>query len=114
MKLLNINNLTARRVLAAVRVELKKLPPQKYEDYLQVQSYANCREQGFCLHLDTDHTVAFAEWRRSDEIVVYFGGRKDFDMNTNIPSEEAFENARFFNPHEYEKAAKFIMKYLRS
>jgi hypothetical protein len=43
---------------------------------------------------------------------VYFGERKDFAYNTNIPSDEVYENAKFFKYNDFEKAARFILKYL--
>jgi hypothetical protein len=109
MKFYSRNDATARKVLA----EVKRWAKLSKEDcYIIVESYVNCREQGFALASCDDLMVSFSEFRRSDDIVVYFGARKDFDRNTNIPNEEVYESAKFFRPFEVEKAAKFIVKYL--
>ena len=77
-----------------------------------VESYANCREQGFALASCYDRKVVFSENRNSDDIVVYTGDCMTFEFNSNIPNEEAWENRKFFKPDQVEKAARFIVKYL--
>jgi hypothetical protein len=109
MKFFTRNDTAARKVLA----EVKRWAKLSKEDcYIIVESYVNCREQGFALASCDDLKVAFSENRNSDDIVVYFGKRSDFAFNTNIPSEEAWENRKFFGYNEIEKAAKLIVKYL--
>lgn len=110
MKFYNRNDVAARKVLGVVKRLAKK---SKDDSYVVVEVYVNCREQGFALNGDT-RMVAFSEFRRSDDIVVYFGARKDFAFNTNIPSEKVYESAKFFKPGQHEEAAKFIVKYLES
>lgn len=111
MKIYNRNDATARKVLA----EIKRLAKNSKDDScVVVESYVNCREQGFALASCDDRKVAFSEFRRSDDIVVYFGTRKDFAFNTNIPSDEVYESAKFFRFDKIEQAAKFIIKYLES
>jgi len=109
MKIYNRNDGKARKVLAAVKRLAKK---SKDDSVMLVDIYANCREQGFHLASCDDCAVSFSEFRRSDNIVVYVGKRKDFAFNTHIPSEEVYENAKFFAPDGYEAAAKFIVKHL--
>jgi len=112
MKFCPINNLAARKVLAAVKSLLRS---EKNDDtYAMIESYVNCREQGFALCSQDDKKVAFSEFRRSDEIVVYFGKRTDFAFNTNIPSDEVYEKANFYTPLQIKSAAKFIAEYLRN
>jgi hypothetical protein len=111
MKIYSRNDLTARKVLAAVSRLARK---SKDDSIVETSAYVNCREQGFSLSSCDARQVAFSEFRRSDDIVVYFGTRKDFDFNTNIPSEAVYESAKFFEPGQYEKAAKFIVKFLES
>jgi hypothetical protein len=111
MKIESRNDGAARKVLA----EVKRWAALSSEDCIMcVEAYVNCREQGFALASCDDRKVAFSEFRRSDDIVVYFGKRKDFAFNTNIPSEEVYESARFFRYNQQEAAAKFIVKYLES
>jgi hypothetical protein len=111
MKIYNRNDAAARKVLAIVKRLAKN---SKDDSYIAVESYVNCREQGFALASHDNAKVAFSEFRRSDDIVVYFGIRSDFELNTNIPSEEVYESAKFFRANEHEKAARFIVKFLES
>lgn len=111
MKVYTRNDLPARKVLAEVK---RWAALSKDDAIVETEVYANCREQGFALASCDARKVAFSEFRRSDQIVVYFGERKDFAYNTNIPSEEVYENAKFFKYNDFEKAAKFIVKYLES
>jgi hypothetical protein len=112
MKLHRRNDLTARNVLTNVQ-RIAKASHSDRELCLEV--YANGREQGFALSdwcEPNARKVAWSEFRRSDQIVVYYGPRVDFEHNTNIPSDAVYENAKFFACGEYNKAAKFIVKYL--
>ncbi len=111
MKLYSRNDAAARKVLAIVKRLAKN---SKDDSYVAVESYVNCREQGFALASHDNAKVAFSEFRRSDDIVVYFGKRSDFAFNTNIPSEEVYESAKFFRFDQHEKAARFVLKYLES
>lgn len=111
MKIYSRNDGVARKVLA----EVKRWAALSKEDALvECEVYANCREQGFALASHDGAKVAFSEFRRSDDIVVYYGKRADFDRNTNIPSDEVYESARFFRYNQFEAAAKFIVKHLES
>ena len=111
MKILNRNDAAARKVLAIVKRLAKN---SKDDSYIGVEVYANCREQGFALASHDNAKVAFSEHRRSDDIVVYFGIRADFEWNTNIPSEKVWASARYFRYNQHEAAAKFIVKFLES
>jgi hypothetical protein len=111
MKIYNRNDAAARKVLAIVKRLAKN---SKDDSYVAVEAYVNCREQGFALASHDESKVAFSENRNSDHIVVYYGTRKDFAFNTNIPSEEAYENRKLFMYNEHEKAAKFIVMRLES
>lgn len=111
MKIYTRNDGAARKVLAVVKALAKQ---SKDDSIVECEVYSNCREQGFALATCEARKVAFSEFRRSDEIVVYFGARSDFAFNTNIPSDEVYEKAKFFRFNEGMKAAKFIIKYLES
>jgi hypothetical protein len=84
-----------------------------------LEAYANGREQGYAI-ANFDSTlpkyprVAFAEYRNSDQIVVYFGTYHDFDMQGNTPSDKVYHDARFFAHDDARGAAKFIVKYLKT
>jgi hypothetical protein len=109
MKFYTRNDTAARKVLAEVKRWAKL---SRDDSVIAIESYVNCREQGFALASCDDRKVAFSEFRRSDDIVVYFGKRADFAFNTNIPSDEVYESAKFFRFDKIEQAAKFIVKYL--
>lgn len=80
---------------------------RKLEKSYYVEQYNNGREEGFCIrHIKNRTNISFAENRTSDHIVVYAG--VDFDnMNGNLPSDLAYENAQFFNTER--EAAKAIL-----
>lgn len=83
---------------------------------LSVESYSNGREQGFAIDNgaggENYRKVAFAEFRNSDEIVVYAGrGYLAFDMSGNTPSEQTYASKKFFQPGDYKGAAAFINKF---
>ena len=87
-------------------------PPLK----VMVQCYANGREEGYSLYSlrspdDGFRQIAVAQYRNSDNIVVYFGTILDFYMAGNIPSDKIYKAARFFKYNESMLAAKFILEY---
>ena len=121
----------ANKVLTKLRVALRgvKLNPRK--EWFIVESYVNCREQGYAIIGRTgDYTYgtvrnfycAFSQNRNSDSVVVYlatyFGSSKAHPKQFhaydpwagNIPSQEVYEHAQYFPPMTgyYEMAAKFI------
>jgi len=94
--------------------------PRKFHDYLIIRPYVNGREEGFSVEVWGSHAglppakVSFSENRNSDSIVVYAGPAKEFDA-MGVPSEKIYDgdaSRRFFDPGEYEKAAKFISRFL--
>lgn len=103
------NTAAADRVLSFVRELLDE------DTDVFVERYVNCREQGYALSrgpLDTYRKVAFSEHRNSDQIVVYSGSRDSFTFNTNIPTDETYDKARYF-PYGHElDAAKHILQWL--
>jgi hypothetical protein len=115
MKIFTRNDIAARKVLAELRriaEDERRGKDNSTEDYVFVETYSNCREQGFAIKAHDSAKVAWSECRNSDQIVVYFGKAKDFEFNTNIPSEKSYKNARYFNPDKIEQAARFIFKKL--
>jgi hypothetical protein len=76
--------------------------------------YSNGRENGFCLKLFEGGNllaIAFSEYRKSDDIVVYVGGWTDFEMQGNVPSEEVYENKKMFGSEE--EAVEYIVKQIK-
>lgn len=111
----NSNMVVAKKVLAAVN---KKIAAEVAKD-CYVEAYANCREQGYSIvsyHSDGHglHTkrVCFSENRNSDNIVVYHGETRDFDISSNIPNDDTYRNSKFFSPGDYDEAAGFIVRFL--
>lgn len=122
----NVNNHVAVSVLARVEDLVsaydRKTRKVSVDGIITTQVYTNCREQGFALCSDMsksangmpihDRQVVFAEFRRSDDIVVYTGTREDFERGTNIPNEDVYSNAKFFAHNEVRRAAQYIFDYL--
>ena len=82
-----------------------------------VQTYSNCREQGLFLSrwfTNQERAVSFAENRNSDDIVVQFGVRSDFD-SYGVLNEKAYKtNKKYFNYNQHEEAGTFITKWLNA
>lgn len=69
-----------------------------------IDSYQNCREQGF--QVVCGRTAFFiAEHRNSDSIVVYEG-----EPSNQSLSDHAYRNPHFFDCGKYEDAADYILK----
>jgi hypothetical protein len=102
----------ANKVLALLRKEVKGVKSANSE-LVSIEAWANCREQGYCIKVyaksyDGGIAICFAQQRSSDSTVVIVGPMKDFNNQTNQPSESAYEDARFFGYNDDEKAAKYI------
>lgn len=86
---------------------------EQRENYINVECWANCREQGYHItNLDTDKAVNVGQCRRSDEIIVGFGKSGDFDNQTNQWSEEVYNTKKYFKYDEAYNAAEFIHDWL--
>ena len=90
------------------------------DDECYVSPFRNGRERGLNLRtwLKTSRgdgirlrEVSFAEYRRTDDIVVYSGGDGDFDIN-GIPTDETYKKAHFFNPKMVREAGLFVAEFL--
>jgi hypothetical protein len=86
-----------------------------------VQAYSNCREQGLHLNMcfvkgikfGKERAVSFAENRNSDDIVVLYGAKDQFDDHGLLIGDDVWRKQRkFFGYGEHEKAGKFITKWL--
>lgn len=92
------------------------------EDEVHIDTYSNCREQGFFISF-FDYTipfgqhrcVSFSENRNSDDIIVQYGVRDDFTPYGVFLTDEKYRNCKkYFRYDEPDKAAKFITKWLTS
>ena len=112
MKISNYKTRQAEGVLKAV----EKLSSKGEKTDLVKYMFANDREQGFILinqiedDLNKMRSVAFAENRNSDEIVVYV--HQGYLSDASQLTEEDYKLHKFFSPNDYIGAAKFIRSFL--
>jgi hypothetical protein len=89
----------------------------EWENYgkLFVEPYKNGREQGFSIYLafTSRYRATFAQYRASDEIIVYTGARDHFDRAGNTPSDAAAGDAAMFSCANAEQAALYALNYLK-
>lgn len=97
----------AQKVLKLVRALWNEDPPSREDVFdATVDTWSNGREQGF--HVSVTFTakkenasnirgrgVCFAQQRCSDLLVVIAGDAAEFDITTNMPSEELWASGRF-------------------
>jgi hypothetical protein len=101
----------ARAVLKAINKRLLKV--KTTENYLYLNHYQNCREQGFIIINRSNgktRWVAFSENRNSDDIVVYPSTGEVVPMQG--VSNKSWESRVFFKLDEADKAAAFCVDYL--
>lgn len=85
----------------------------------RVEAYDNCREQGFCIRGNDNNGrvfyCAFSENRNSDNIVVYYEDTL-MEFGTvnpgNIPSDSAYNNAKYFEYGETKRAGDYIAQLM--
>jgi hypothetical protein len=93
--------------------ELNKRASKNVTKTYWVEPYQNGREHGYCL-AGGEKRVTFSENRNSDSIVVYVGGKYDFGMQGNTPSEVVYQNRKFFDFEDYKAAADYILPILEA
>lgn len=115
---MKVANSSMYQAFGVLELVLKKAP----ELGQGLQAYANCREQGFSImkldfsggEADKSRQVSFSECRNSDQITVYYGSTRDFNFQTNIPTDDTYFNRRkFFGYESFEEAAEWIVAYLK-
>lgn len=114
------NDKAARKVLSLFKKIVKaKHSRGKVESWIATKPYVNGREVGYSLIMFSNdynfhqRQVSFSEHRKSDNVVVYYGDSKEFEANTNIISEAAYETStRYFKYNEQQAAAQFIYDFL--
>lgn len=83
------------------------------DDRYTLEPYQNGREHGWSIqNRKTGGQVAFSEFRRSDQIVVYLGTVTDFEMAGNVPSDKVYNKKEFFSYDQATAAARRIIEYL--
>lgn len=87
---------------------LKRLAKDANLGEVHVQPYKNGREHGFTVERwSPDRKAGFSENRNSDDIVVYRGRGRDFDMAGNIPDEDVYASRASY--HGSAEAAAFAI-----
>lgn len=76
--------------------------------------YENGREHGWTLSRQLSNVkVAFAEYRNTDQIVVYSGLSMHFESAGNVPSEQVYSERELFSPMQIFDAAQYIVQLLQ-
>ena len=91
--------------------KLKHLCSDEEIAKMSFDRYKNGREQGFFLQAN-NKKVAFAEFRRSDDIVVYFAHFAKWPADGTLSDEIYFGGRKIFYADHVGDAAKFIRNYL--
>ncbi len=110
IKGIQINHSLARafQVLSLIR-----FTPEQLKFIGTVEVCSNCREQLLVLNnWSSNNQVSWSEDRGSDQTVVYWGQKDEFDFASNMASEEVYRRARRFNRNQLQEAANFIQDVL--
>jgi hypothetical protein len=106
----------ARKVLKAVKLKLSKVKKPSNIVFCSSGCYQNGREQGYSIQAyhkgKGSYWVMFSEFRRSDDIVVYFGSPETESMPMQSISEKAYNNAKFFKYNNVSDAADWCIEKL--
>jgi hypothetical protein len=100
-------------IAEAVVACFKKVVLEEFETSYIIESFSNCREQGFAISVyEPKHKACcVAENRNSDHIVVYFTD-KYLQNGGNLPQDDQWENRKMFDYNQPYQAAEFIAEYL--
>lgn len=112
---------TSERVFELVSNSIMRINEEKdthIEGYLS--TFNNCREQGFYLtaydkndYNKGDIFAWVADCRNSDAIMVVISAEPDRPTLNGMFSEEAYNNAKYFEYDEEHKAADYILEKIR-
>lgn len=114
--------ISSRSKLGVALKVLRKIQMKEFD--VGINAYSNCREQGFFLisfigpfgfnGLDSQRAASFSENRNSDDIIVQYGVRGDFTPYGVFKKDAKYQaNKKYFAYNEYDKAAKFITRWLK-
>lgn len=85
------------KILKAVKV------PKCDAESIHIGTYSNGRENGLCVRVYaadfSDKVFVFAEYRNSDQMVLYSGTLRDFTID-NKPTEFCYKQKEFFSSEE--------------
>lgn len=100
----------ANKVLAAIRKLAERSP---YTDDIFVSCYSNCREQGWALNRN-EQMLTISEHRNSDDIRIWYGPRRRFEITGHIPTEHDSIRSRTFESTKQgiNEAAAFAFYFL--
>jgi hypothetical protein len=98
----------AQTILSIIELKLDEADIGKH----YIECYANGREHGFCIQ-HYQRCIAFSECRNSDQIVIYVGSPHDFSMAGNIPSDEVYRAAKFFDYDKHAEATDYIIGLMK-
>ena len=112
---INNNLKVAQKVLAQVNKKMEK----HVSETCCVEAYANGREQGISIAQFGQlvpkglslRKVSFSENRNSDDIVIYFGDDRKFNLSGNVPNDEIYHQAKYFRYDKVDEAAQFIVDF---
>jgi hypothetical protein len=118
--------IVADKVLSEFKkIARKTTSTQPYKGFCMIDLYSNCREQGYsiirlgeypvkrCSDLPKAKQCVFSECRNSDCIVVYYSTDSvNFDLQSQVPNEQVYNNRHYFNANEYKQAAQYIFDKL--
>lgn len=97
----------------AVLAYFRDMAQEDEENTFIVTPYENGREHGWAISSSRLlKQVCFAEFRRSDDIVVYFGHSSDFNPQGNIPNEDVYNNKAMLPYEQAAKAAAMVLDFL--
>lgn len=110
-------NTTSTSLARVVLSYVEWMSSENKDPEIDVYPYHNGREHGYALmswHEGTSEwrLAVFAEFRRSDDIVVYTGTTAEFDSNGS-PLDEPYERKELFRWNEASGAADAVLAYLR-
>ena len=110
MHIRKVSSLVVAETVINLLINNEHLPHNEAEGIYPpyIESYQNGREQGLTVAgLGNMMAIHVAEYRRSDNIVVYCG-----QMAHQGISDDAYANQKFFEPGEYEEAATYISELI--
>ncbi|AGN51561.1 hypothetical protein VPLG_00122 [Vibrio phage eugene 12A10] len=110
---MNIEILKGTTIFPALQVLDEFIKLQGDMECVDVESFTNCREQGFNIsNFESGFSVSFSQNRNSDDIVVYFGSDRAFCHLHNTP--ENWDSKHYFDYDDHYCAAKFIHNFLNN
>ena len=100
--------LVSQKLFTALKKELKGVKG------CYLETFNNCREQGYCLiNYDYNFVVWACECRCSDDIMIVVGDITDKDIN-NMFSDKAYNGTKYFEYNRYDLAVKYTLEFIKN